>query len=94
MGKTIRASALILLLACTAQAGWIQNGSPEPAPEPAPTPTSEPAYAVGYMEEGSSGLLPVNSDQASATNGYIQSGASDALSEAVLTVLNGVLALL
>ena len=33
MSKTIRASALILLLACSARAGYIPNGSPAP---PAP----------------------------------------------------------
>ncbi len=34
MGKTIRASLLLLLLTCPARAGWIQNGSPDPAPPP------------------------------------------------------------
>ena len=38
MSKTIRASALILLLACSARAGYIPNGSPAP---PAPTPTPQ-----------------------------------------------------
>ena len=37
MGKAIRASALILLLACSAQAGWMGNGSPEPPPPSQPT---------------------------------------------------------
>jgi hypothetical protein len=32
MGKAIRASALVLLLACSAHAGWIQNDSPTPPP--------------------------------------------------------------
>jgi hypothetical protein len=40
MGKAIRASALIFLLACSAHAGWMGNGSPAPPPEPVPTPTS------------------------------------------------------
>jgi hypothetical protein len=35
MVKTIRASVLILLLACSAQAGYMGNGSPEPPPPPA-----------------------------------------------------------
>lgn len=35
MGKAIRASALILLLTCTARAGWMGNDSPAPAPQPA-----------------------------------------------------------
>ena len=40
MGKAIRASALLLLLACSAQAGWMGNDSP------APPPPSQPAGAV------------------------------------------------
>jgi hypothetical protein len=32
MGKSIRASVLILLLACTARADWMPNGSPVPPP--------------------------------------------------------------
>jgi hypothetical protein len=32
MGKAIRTSALILLLACSAQAGWMVNGDAEPPP--------------------------------------------------------------
>jgi hypothetical protein len=34
MGKAIRASVLVLLLACSARADWMQNGSPAP-PQPA-----------------------------------------------------------
>jgi len=44
MGKAIRASVLVLLLACSAQAGWIQN--PAPAPPPPSPQTIEPAHAV------------------------------------------------
>lgn len=34
MGKAVRASALILLLACSAQAGWMGTGvAPPPPPE-------------------------------------------------------------
>lgn len=40
MGKAIRASALILLLACSAQAGYMQNDAP------APPPPSQPASAI------------------------------------------------
>jgi hypothetical protein len=32
MGKAIRTSALILLLACSVQAGWMANGVAEPPP--------------------------------------------------------------
>jgi hypothetical protein len=34
MGKAIRASALVLLLACSAQAGWTHSGVAEPPPPP------------------------------------------------------------
>jgi hypothetical protein len=34
MGKAIRASVLVLLLACSARADWMANGSPAP-PQPA-----------------------------------------------------------
>ncbi|HZH32218.1 MAG TPA: hypothetical protein VEY11_15755 [Pyrinomonadaceae bacterium] len=34
MGKIIRTSALILLLACSAQAGWMMNGVADPSPTP------------------------------------------------------------
>ena len=52
MGKAIRATALILLLTCSAQAGWMGNGSPAPppadpsvaqsgsTPDESPTPTT------------------------------------------------------
>ena len=36
MGKAIRVCALVLLLACTARAGWMPNGTPEPPPPSAP----------------------------------------------------------
>ena len=43
MVKAIRASVLVLLLTCSARAGWIQNGSPQPEPTPAPASiTQEP----------------------------------------------------
>ncbi|HEU4594804.1 MAG TPA: hypothetical protein VFS10_06520 [Pyrinomonadaceae bacterium] len=45
MSKAIRASALVLLLTCSAQAGWIQNDSPAPPP-------SQPATAVGPTTDG------------------------------------------
>jgi hypothetical protein len=34
MGKAIRTSALILLLACSAQAGWMGTGFADPPPPP------------------------------------------------------------
>lgn len=33
MAKALRASLLVLLLAGSAQAGWMQNGSPVPPPQ-------------------------------------------------------------
>lgn len=36
MVKAAQASVLILLLACSAQAGWMGNGSPTPPPPPSP----------------------------------------------------------
>ncbi len=52
MGKAIWASALILLLACTAQAGWMGNNSPTQAgwmPNDAPAPP--PPQATSAPEE-------------------------------------------
>ena len=47
MGKTIRTSALVLLLACSAQAGYIQNGSPASHP---PNAVTVEQTADGYMQ--------------------------------------------
>lgn len=51
MGKAIRASVLVLLLTCSAQAGWIHNpvAGPQP-PEPARV-EQEPA-ANGEIQNG------------------------------------------
>jgi hypothetical protein len=48
MGKAVRASALVLLLACTTYAGDIQNGvtSPPPAPQ---TVTQEEQSVNDYI---------------------------------------------
>ena len=51
MGKAIRASALILLLACSAQAGWMPNDTPAPPP-PQSTSAPEEPTANGYMQTG------------------------------------------
>jgi len=48
MGKAIRASALILLLACSAQAGWMPNDKPAPPP-PQSTSAPEEPTANGWM---------------------------------------------
>jgi hypothetical protein len=46
MVKAIRASVLIILLACSAQAGDMPNGTPTPPPQPAQT-TEEESTAQG-----------------------------------------------
>lgn len=43
MGKVVRASALVLLLACSAHAGWIQNDSPIPPPPSPANAVQKPA---------------------------------------------------
>lgn len=71
MGKAIRASVLVLLLTSSAQAGWIQNGSPTPPPtEPAST-IQEPANAV----------------QEPTTGGEISDDVADSLTELTLDLL-------
>jgi hypothetical protein len=72
MGKVIRASVLVLLLACSAQAGWIQNGSPEPPPP------SQPASAVQE---------PANAVQEPTPGGEIPNGATDSLAGIALDLL-------
>ena len=49
MVKAIRASALILLLACTAQAGWMPNDAPAPPP---PASATEEQSVDGWMPNG------------------------------------------
>lgn len=79
MLKAIRVSTLILLLACSAQAGYMQNGSPEPPPPP-------PAPPVSAVQE------PTNApDETNANgymqNGYIQNDAPSALTQIALEML-------
>jgi ABC-type transport system substrate-binding protein len=52
MGKAIRASALVLLFVCSAQAGIMQNGSPEPPPPPQPASTVQEPTAGGEITTG------------------------------------------
>ena len=75
MIKSIRVSVLVLLLVCSAQAGYMPSGSEEPPPPP-PPPASEP-----LVEEP-------------ATDGETSNVLADTLTEAALSVLNNVLALL
>ena len=77
MLKTIRISALILLLSCSAQAGYMQTGSPQPPPPPQPansiqepTNTTHEPSADGYMQTG-----------------YMQNDAPSGLTQIALEVL-------
>jgi hypothetical protein len=61
MGKTIRASLLVLLLACSVQAGYMPNGSPEPPPQPASV--VEAPTANGWMaNEAAESLTQITLD--------------------------------
>ena len=81
MGKAIRASVLILLLTCSAQAGYMPNGSPEPPPP------SQPASAPqgGYMPNDS----PTSSQPTGGemTAGEMLNGTTDALTQFALDLL-------
>ncbi len=50
MGRAIRACALVLLLACSANAGIMQYGSPEPPPPPPPSTQSVDESTAGGQE--------------------------------------------
>lgn len=54
MGKTIRASVLVLLIASSAQAGYMQNDVKQPPPPPN---TTQAASAGGEMQDGASAGL-------------------------------------
>ena len=71
MSKAIRASALVLLLACSVQAGIMQNEAP------APPPPSQPASAAQE---------PTDATDEPTANGYIQNGAPSGLVQIALDV--------
>ena len=56
MAKAIRASVLVLLLACSAQAGHIHNDVTG-TPPPPPSITQEEQAAEGEMQNGAEGSL-------------------------------------
>ena len=72
MVKAIRTSALLLLLACSAQAGYIQNDAPAPPPPPQP---------VSTVQE------PTDTSQETTANGIIQNDAPSGLTQVALEVL-------
>jgi len=55
MGKAIRTSALILLLACSTQAGWMVNGVADPPPPP-DVVEQEPAESGETQDEATDSL--------------------------------------
>ena len=58
MGKAIRASVLILLLTCSAQAGWMGNESPAPPPSQPANSIQEPAGGEITTAEPATGEMP------------------------------------
>jgi hypothetical protein len=78
MGKVIRASVVILLLACPAYAGDIQNGVTGTPPPPTGSATQQQA----------GGVIP-NDAQSD-----VQNDVTDCLAETVLNVLTSVLTIL
>jgi hypothetical protein len=79
MGKAIRTSALILLLACSAQAGWMGAGFTNPPPPP--TPTAIEQETTSAAQEPTEGV-------------YTQDEATDSLTQTVLDLLAGMFSLL
>ena len=91
MVKVIRASALILLLACSAQAGWMGNGSPEPPPPSQPTS----AAVTGYMPNDTvAAPQPTDVVQGPAENGIMQNGVTAGLTQVALELLTALPSLL
>ena len=80
MIKFVRASALVLLLACSALAGDIQNGSPQPPPPSSSTSSTTTTDETATDE--------------TAAEGDVSNDLADPLTGAALSLLNNVLALL
>jgi hypothetical protein len=64
---------LVLLLACSARADWMQNGSPAPPPQ------------AGWM--GNDSPVPPGDSQAQATDGDISTTSADYLTQIALDLL-------
>jgi hypothetical protein len=73
MLKAARISALILLLACSARAGVMQNETPAPPPPP-----SQPANSIQE---------PTDTFQEPTANGYMQNDAPSGLTQIALDML-------
>lgn len=76
MFKIIRACLLVLVLACSARAGEMQNGAPQPPPPPTTTATAPQEPTMETEDDDQTFDL------------------ADTLTEAALSVLDNVLALL
>jgi hypothetical protein len=61
MGKTIRASVLVLLLACSARADWMPNGSPAP-----------PQQVTAAQEQTTGGEISTGKMPDDATGSWMQ----------------------
>ena len=82
MGKAIRASLLILLLACSARAGYMPNGSPEPPP-------SQPVTAQeGYIpNDTSTSSQPTSTADGPTVDGIMPKDAAAGLTQAAWELL-------
>ncbi len=79
MGKTIRASLLILLLSCSAQAGYMPNGSPGPPPQPVSVAQS------GYIpNESPAQPQPTSAPEEQTANGWMPNEAAAGLTQLTL----------
>ena len=88
MRKTLRASVIVLALCGSAFAGDINNPPIAPGDVPTPPVPSQPSgtqTVEGWIGTGT---------QDAASDGIIHGDYADSLSEAALSALNGVLALL
>jgi hypothetical protein len=83
MSKAIRASALVLLLACSAQAGWMPNDTPAPPP---PQPAS--VAQSGYMPNDSpTQPQPTSTLKEQGANGWMGNDAAASLTQLTLDLL-------
>lgn len=73
MRKTLGVCLLVLLLACSASAGIMQNGSPEPPP-PQPAPAVQEPITDGEIPNG-------------AADGIMQNEAAASFVEVLLNLL-------
>jgi hypothetical protein len=73
MGKAIRASLLILLFACSTQAGYIPNESPAPPPQPASV--------------AQSGYIPNDAPAPPPADGWMGNGGAESLTQLTLDLL-------